>query len=232
MKSTHKTLLLLLVLFVLFMKLIQKKGKGLPETKLILLWNTSIIFIMWIIVNLYKDVVWTHFLFGLSILFLVTITLLFGNSKKLFPKTTYLLTAILFLILFVPHLKNSPNIQKNIEGNHSYYKNQLMLVDRIYSDSKGQPFNVVVYDPTTFSYTYDYLFIWYGMKKYGTTPVTNLNPQKLVYYIVEPDNIGGRKEKWVKERDGDGDVIWTDYYWNSSSGSNDGLFLQKRIRNI
>lgn len=231
-KNIVITLFLLFILFALFIKSIQKKNALSKQTKIIFLWNTSIIFILWVLVNLYKDVVWNHFLFGLSVIFLTTITLLFSVTQKIFPKTTYIFIIFLFLLLFIPHLNNSPNLQRNIIGNHSYYKNQLEIIDQIYNDSKGQPFNVVVYDPTTFSYTYDYLLIWNSTKKYGTKPVDNLIPQKLVYYIVEPDNIGGRKEKWVKERDGDGEIIWTKYYWNTKPDQNDGLFLQKRIRNI
>lgn len=231
-KNIMITLFLLLFLFLLFIKLTQKKNVWSLQTKLILLLNTSIVFVVWVLVNLYKDVVWSHFLLGISVIFLITITLLLSTARKIYPKTIYIFTIILFFLLLIPHLSNSPNLQKNIVGNHSYYKNQLEIVNQIYTDSSGQPFNVVVYDPTTFAYTYDYLFAWNGTKKYGSRPVDNLSPQKLVYYIVEPDNIGGRKEKWIKERDGDGDVIWTKYYWNTKPDQNDGLFLQKRIRNI
>ena len=46
---------------------------------------------------------------------------------------------------------------------------------------------------------------------------------QVAYYIVEPDSIQGRREKWLKEREGEGEIFWEKNYWN-------GLLLQKRIR--
>lgn len=228
-RSIVPTLFLILVLFVLTLRLLGEKNGLIGQTKLVLIWSFSIIFFFWILVNLYFDVVWHHFLLGISVLYIMIITFLLYNFQKYFPKINFLLTAVIFLIMVIPNIKNF-NSQNQIIGDHSFYRNQLAIIDEVYADAEGKSFNVVVYDPTTFSYTYDYLFSWYGAKKYGKRPVDNLEPAQLVYYIIEPDDIEGRREKWIRERDGDGRILWSREFWSDNGVDGDGLLVQRRLR--
>jgi len=217
------SLILFLASFVLFSKLLFLK-KGLDEKNLKLLTHCfSTIVIFWVILNFYFDVVWTHFIDGLTIFLILAFVVLLHNLSKHFQKTTYLFSSFLIFTMLLPQLMNiNPN--QNIVGDISYYKNHLEIIDQVYKDAGPDDFNVVIYEPTTFSYQYDYLFMWYGNRRYGKIPVSNEKPIRIAYYLIEPDNISGRREKWIKERDGEGVVLWEKTYWNTN------FVLQKRIR--
>src|SRR4030042_2945905 len=222
-------LILILVIFILLIKLYLKQKKIIQGTDTILVLCLSLIVFVFIISNFYFDVVWTHFIFGLWIFYLIMVTFTLYNIHKYYPLFTNLIVTILFLIMLLPMINNL-NKQQGAVGDYIHYRNHIKIVDEIYNDSENEQFNVVVYEPTTFSYTYDYLFSWYGQKTYSKISISNLNHLKLVYYIIEPDSIAGRKEKWIKERDGDGEIIWEKEYWNTSGVKGNGLLLQKRIR--
>ena len=226
-------LVLIFLLFVLAIKTLINGGFKTKEIKgsqkLILLWSLMIIFFMWFAVNLYTDVVWHHFLSGISVLFIIIVGFLLFNFYKVFPKISLALIVFVYAGLLIPIFNNLRPSQEHI-GNHSVFRNQLKIINEIYTDAGRQPFNVVVYEPTTFSYSWDYQFSWYGTKTYGKLPVSNEIKQSLVYFIIEPDSISGRREKWIKERDGEGEIIWTKEYWSDNGVLDDGFLLQKRVR--
>ena len=221
--NVDSSLILFLVSFVLFSKLLFLK-KGLDDKGLKLLtYCFSTIIIFWVVINFYFDVVWTHFIDGLVIFLILAFVVLLRNLSKHFKTTTYLFSSFLIFAMLIPQLR-SINSNQNIVGDISYYKNRLEIIDDVYKDASPNDFNVVVYEPTTFSYQYDYLFMWYGNRRYGKIPVSNETPVRIAYYLIEPDNISGRREKWIKERDGEGVVLWEKTYWNTN------FVLQKRIR--
>jgi len=59
---------------------------------------------------------------------------------------------------------------------------QTAPVEYIYNDARGQKFNVISLDTTQIRYDFNYLFWWYGSKKYGYQP--SVAKQKLLYYIL------------------------------------------------
>jgi hypothetical protein len=59
---------------------------------------------------------------------------------------------------------------------------QTAPVEYIYNDARGQKFNVILLDTTQIRYDFNYLFWWYGSKKYGYQP--SVAKQKLLYYIL------------------------------------------------
>lgn len=48
--------------------------------------------------------------------------------------------------------------------------NELSAIDWVYQQSNGQGFNVYSYVPPAIDFPYQYLFWWYGLKKYGYVP--------------------------------------------------------------
>ncbi|EKD79710.1 MAG: hypothetical protein ACD_40C00335G0005 [uncultured bacterium] len=105
--------------------------------------------------------------------------------------------AIIVLVVFgftnLPILKNFLNT--GINGPNSItIKNQLDSLDWIYNQSKGQPFNVDIYVPPVIPYSYDYLFRWYGQKKFGYQPSDD--PQSLTYLLFEVDPDSERFHQW------------------------------------
>lgn len=215
-------ILLLAVIFYLTYKALSKNKKFNNKTKSLLYISLSYIFFLWVIVNFYTDVVWAHFVYGISVFILIIIVLLLDHLRHFFPLRVYSLSLLIISYLIINIFFNL-NKQKNIEGDYSYFRNKLNVIDKIYSDAGAENFNVVIYEPTTFSYTYDYLFSWYGRKKYRREPISNEYRVRTAYYFLEPDGITGRKEKWLKEREGEGEIVWEYKY-------KDGSIMQKRIR--
>ena len=52
----------------------------------------------------------------------------------------------------------------------SLLKNELTAIDWVYQKSDGKGFYVYTYLPSVLDYPYQYLFWWYGRKKYGYLP--------------------------------------------------------------
>lgn len=95
----------------------------------------------------------------------------------------------------------------------SLYKNEIAAIDYVYEYANGQNFKVYTYLPSVYDYPYQYLFWWYGEKKYGYLPGEYVySPNKppyitsqdkfqgikknfsgLVFLIKEPDRIGYRQ---------------------------------------
>lgn len=88
----------------------------------------------------------------------------------------------------------------------SVYKNQLGVIDYIYSQAQGKQFKYTLYTPPVNDYTYTYLFDWYGKNRYGYTPQ---NTAKLFFLILEPDRENPKRlTDWLTIRKNDG-VIQT-----------------------
>lgn len=197
------------IFWVIFLDYLQNNQK-IKKFIIVNLLTLSLPFIGYIFIFSPELKVW--YLSGLTIptifLFALFLDILFKKS----PVTG--LTIFLILILFNSH-KNQKlqdpgmlNIQKKI-------------IDWIYDDAQGKPFRVFVYTPPVYDYHYQYLFWWYGKKKYGYWPEEySYWPGKIdyvpykekylalqhrqqpareteVYYlIIEPDIFEERIEGW------------------------------------
>lgn len=109
---------------------------------------------------------------------------------------------------------------KEVKGSE-FLAVQKKVVDWIYKDARGRPFSVFVYTPPIYDFHYQYLFWWYGKKKYDYWPeeysylpgkidyvpfkeryltmqkaIQGEKPIELFYLIIEPDNIKQRVENW------------------------------------
>lgn len=100
-------------------------------------------------------------------------------------------------------------------------QNQLKTLDWIYRQSGGQNFAVYTYVPSVLDYHYQYLFPWYGLKKYGYLPCEfTTNPgvdpglyvpgdekyqsskrlcQKLYFLVMEPAVVKTLRWEWYQE---------------------------------
>jgi len=74
---------------------------------------------------------------------------------------------------------------RNSEGT---FKNQLSVVDWIYSDAGKQPFGYFVYDIPGVTYSMDYMMWWVGKTKYHY--VTQSSKQPITYLILFPFKAG------------------------------------------
>ena len=100
---------------------------------------------------------------------------------------------------------------KDISDDPSNLRNELNAIDFAYQHAQGKNFKAYAYLPSVIDYPYQYLFWWYGLKKYGYTPadyaylpnkpayisnkdafnfpLVNGDNSGLVFLIKEPDRI-------------------------------------------
>ncbi|KKQ36444.1 MAG: hypothetical protein US55_C0066G0009, partial [Candidatus Levybacteria bacterium GW2011_GWC2_37_7] len=132
-----------------------------------------------------------------------------GRSSR-FNVLVYSLTSFL-IISSIVNLDLMKSLNPNRENNDpSSFRNEIAAIDYVYQQAKGQNFRVYIYLPSVIDYPYQYLFWWYGLKKYGylpkdyaylpNQPIYISNKEKLpskfaetnsnlVFLIKEPDRI-------------------------------------------
>ena len=60
--------------------------------------------------------------------------------------------------------------KNSFKNDTASFHNQTAAIDEVYNQAKGENFKAYVYMPSVIDYPYQYLFWWYGLKKYGYTP--------------------------------------------------------------
>ncbi|MDD5415691.1 MAG: glycosyltransferase family 39 protein [Candidatus Daviesbacteria bacterium] len=76
----------------------------------------------------------------------------------------------------------------------SLYKNEIAVIDYVYKIANGVNFKVYTYLPSVYDYPYQYLFWWYGQKKYGYIPGEYVySPDKPVYIPSQEKFQGSKK---------------------------------------
>ncbi len=171
---------------------------------------------------IFTHALWPHYFVGLPVVYILLLSIsLFLLSKKI---GNNILAAFILVILFVINI-NSLEIPQRFnkplwEGNASVYRNQLEVIDYIYAQANGKPFKYVAYTPPVFDYTYQYLFKWYGPKKYKYLPSIKSN---LAFFIIEPDpGYEDRPKWWLEDRKNDGKII-------KSKTLKGGIVVQTRL---
>lgn len=89
----------------------------------------------------------------------------------------------------------------------SLYKNEITAIDYVYKYANGGNFKVYTYLPSVYDYPYQYLFWWYGQKKYGYIPGEYVYSPNKPVYIPSQEKFQGRKDDFsglvflIKESD-------------------------------
>lgn len=172
---------------------------------------TSLIVLLFFYIGslIFTHALWPHYFVGLPVVYILLLSIsLFLISNKL---RNNILAAFILVILFVININSLQIFQRFNkplwEGNASVYRNQLEVIDYIYAQANGKPFKYVAYTPPVFDYTYQYLFKWYGPKKYKYSPVVEAGT---AYFIIEPDpGYPDRPKWWLEARKNDGEIIKT-----------------------
>lgn len=197
--------LFLLIFIVVVILLFYKKANNIIKDFIL---TSIIIFLVFFLGTLiFSHALWPHYFVGLPIIYIlllsISLYLLFKNSKK------YIISILILIILFLFNFTSFSfvkNFQKPLwEGDASVFRNQLAVVDYIYSDVKEKDFKYELYTPPVFDNTYQYLFKWYGSKKYGYVPSKKAG---IMYFIIEPDEgYPDRPKWWLEAREKDGKII-------------------------
>lgn len=119
---------------------------------------------------------------------------------------------MIFVIYFMYHfLINNYDVlhfklwdKSDKEGSINFL-NQKKVIDWVYKDAEGKPFNVDVYVPPVIPYSYDYLFKWLGETKYFKQPDQELEPTLYTLYESDSDH-QERLDAWLDRQDGIGKV--------------------------
>ncbi|MBI3980834.1 glycosyltransferase family 39 protein [Candidatus Microgenomates bacterium] len=172
----------------------------------------------------YKKDFWNYYLTGLPALLLIPVSAVLSKVLQKGKKWS-IVGAFLFTMLFLKPADILQSIKEpKFTGDASVYRNQVEVVDYLYQQANGQKFNVTVYTPPIYSYTWDYLFLWYGQKKYKQVP--DQKPTGLLFLVIEPDpGYPGRITDWLKTRQGDGAI-------KKEKAFPSGIIVQSRFRSL
>lgn len=196
----------LLIFILICLQLVLRLKKAGQTEKNFIYTSILILLVFFLGTIFFSHDIWPHYLVGLPIIYClvlaVSIRLLahkFGNLMG------YAAIFVIFILNFNPVAFVS-NLKKPLwEGDASVYRNQVAVVDYVYREAGNRQFKYVVYTPPLYDYTYQYLFNWYGPKKYHKSPQSQ---SKLAFFILEPDYENPyRLISWVVSRAGDGHII-------------------------
>lgn len=212
---------LILILFIFFSLFISKKEKDVLVTKFTKI-SIITIFVFLLGTLFFSHDIWPHYLVGLPIFFILLVSIALYKIKEIFKNRffAYSVFILLFLINLNPISILNGVTKPVFTGDASVYRNQLLVIDYAYTQAKGRNFKYVVYTPPVNDYTYQYLFLWYGPKKFGYSP---LSQSSLAFFILEPDHENPQRLKdWMKQRSGDGKII-------KSEAVKGGIIVETRI---
>lgn len=161
---------------------------------------------------------WYLYGFYTPCIFLTGLTINYLIEKKYFLGLTLLGVLVLTNAGILFHRQQNLNIYKGPE----ILTIQKETIDWIYQDAAGRLFSAFVYTPPIYDYHYQYLFWWYGKKRYGYWPEEysylpgkkdyvplkdkylsfqyKHQPKKeneLIYLIIEPDIFEDKTKGWL-----------------------------------
>lgn len=127
-----------------------------------------------------------------------------------------------FIISYVFHTIQFYKNDFNDYGGVHKIKGKIQAIDYIYNDAHGQPFNVMVFTPPVYTYAFEYLFWWYGEKKYHYLPKSE--KKGILYLLMEPDpQKPWSHEGWLET------VIKSGTILKSKQLSPSGFIIEKRL---
>jgi len=155
----------------------------------------------------FKHDIFSHYVVALPVYFLLLAGMSIYSlaSKYVKPTITTCFMMLFLLVLMNPIPAWADIFGPKWVGDPSVYRNQLNVIDYVYQESQGKEFKYVTYTPAVIDYPYQYLFAWYGPKKYHYGPTRQA---KLMFFILEPNTqFPDLRVKWLSERSRDGKVI-------------------------
>lgn len=218
----HVLPIIFLVIFAIcfFVLLWKEKRKELRSFLIFLLiLLASTIFVL----SFLRNTIFMYYLYQLNFVYIF----FFGYilyASKIQKRIQIFALFIFFLALFIYQgVISGVKDFKNDYFDYGYYhkiKGQKEAVDYIYKNAKGEKFGLFIFTPAVYTYQYDYLFKWYGEKKYGYSP--NTEKKGTFYLLAQPDPqkewaVKGWMETVIKE----GNVLET-------ATLKSGLVIQKR----
>lgn len=113
-----------------------------------------------------------------------------GNLYYIFS----LLIIITIIGLSIDSLTKNFRYIKDMRNDPAFYINEIEAIDYVYKYANGHNFKVYTYLPSVYDFPYQYLFWWYGQKKYGYIPGEYVYSPNKPRYIPSQDKFSGRKD--------------------------------------
>lgn len=111
--------------------------------------------------------------------------------------TGKIISSLIGLYIIIFSLVNIiSGFEGKINNDPSLYRNQIAAVDYVYNLANKENFKVFVYMPSVYDYPYQYLFWWYGKKKYGFIPYEYAYLRNKPQYIASKQMFEGSKENF------------------------------------
>jgi len=221
-KIGSKFLVWLWLIFVAFATWLSFKGKDKKDkTTLILVIFLFIpLFLLFFFAGNYGQL-YDYYLTGFYPAFILLFALFTSFFlKKIIYRPILALIVVWFLSGNILFIKNYLSVRVDDPG-HLTLANQLQSIDWIYKDAGEEKFNVDVYVPPVIPYAYQYLFSWYGPKKYNKQPLEE--NVKLLYILYEIDPpYPQRLDAWLARQDTIGKTIKLEKFG--------GITVERRLR--
>lgn len=177
-----------------------------------------------IVFGFLKTSVYQYYLVNLNIVYILLFTYCLHSAWQRKERIiSFALSLFLAILLFIGITNAIQTYFHDIHdfGMTSKAKGLKQAIDYIYQDAKGEKFGVLVFTPPIYTYQYDYMFWWYGERKYHYIPYSE--KRGLVYLLIEPDISQPWSYKgWLETVIKTGTVIKTDQL------SPSGFIVQKR----
>ena len=188
-KTIGLGIILLIGVLIIFISTSNKTRKIL-KNDFLAIYSLIIISTALILFTLFKDTVWTYYLVGLPIVFLVLISRIFDLSQNIRRVRIFglALLSLMFVINFNWQIVNPYRI--TWLGDGAVYRNQKAVMDYIASQ-KPQNYSVYAYSPAIFDYPFDYLLSWYTKIGAIEKPDTAAN----MFYLIIRDS---DKDAYIK----------------------------------
>jgi len=188
------SLLVMVILPIIFLSLVYMSFKN-KKYGLILIW----LFIPLFLLILLKHQVLRHFYILITIPAILSLSFLISSIRK---KSLFLSLIIILLII----VRNLTLLESNLPHNRNVYfqstqpellyKDQLSVIDNIYKNAAGRKFTFQSYTiPYWMQEGWEYLFWFYGNKKYGYIPDKEAD---IMYVIIQDDTNKSFQNNWIE----------------------------------
>lgn len=217
---------LILVIAVIFLSIATIKKRLNYWSKNFFLFSLFFIISSFIFYSWYLYPLKGWYLLGLRVFYISILAVFFSEMIKSPSNKKYFFFPAIFTILIIVysvlntitlHTKFIPKNPETSSSDKSTLKNEIEAIDWVYKHTEGKGFKAYNYIPSIYDYPYQYLYWWYGAKKYGYQPedisylegtaeyipgnknyLTKTKPQQdgLIALIYEDDEIPDRKFAW------------------------------------
>lgn len=130
---------------------------------------------------------------AISIILIAYILKMLMNGG-LISKLTSAVLSILIVWFGISNIADDVNMFGKPNLDPSLYRNEIGAIDFVYKYANGVNFKAYAYLPSVYDYPYQYLFWWYGQKKYGYIPGEYVYSPNKPVYIPGQEKFQGRKD--------------------------------------